>query len=143
MTKKKSPNLLKNKNHVPKKITSSLKTKKQNNYYTHNPGNQTKKKKRKKKATSREREKKKNKKKGRGNVPKKTQKIKRKEETVFSPFEGENFLVGSRIKYPGPTIYFSFSAPHQIHSKKVFLPIFFSKIFCLPYFTFKQTHPKG
>ena len=59
--KKKSPNLLKNKNHVPKKITSSLKTKKQNKtkQLLHpQPRKSKKKKKRKKKATSREREKK-------------------------------------------------------------------------------------
>ena len=46
---------------------------------------------------------------------------------VFSPFLGENFLVGSRRKYLGLTIYFPSSLFNQTHFKKVFLPIFSPK----------------
>ena len=46
---------------------------------------------------------------------------------VFSPFWGENFLVGSGRKRLNPIIYFPFSLSNQTHSKKVFLPIFFPK----------------
>ena len=38
--------------------------------------------------------------------------------SVFSPFLGENFLVGPRRKHPGPTIYFPSFPPNQTHSKK-------------------------
>ena len=38
--------------------------------------------------------------------------------SVFSPFWGENILVGPRRKNPDPTIYFPSSPPNQIHSKK-------------------------
>ena len=46
---------------------------------------------------------------------------------VFSPFWGEIFLMDSRRKRLGPTIYFPSSPSNQTHSKKVFLLIFFSK----------------
>ena len=47
--------------------------------------------------------------------------------SVFSPFWGENILVGPRREYLDSTIYFPFSLPNQSHSKKVFLPIFSPK----------------
>ena len=46
---------------------------------------------------------------------------------VFSPFWGEIFLMDSRRKHLGPTVYFPSSPPNQTHSKKVFLLIFSSK----------------
>ena len=47
--------------------------------------------------------------------------------SVFSPFWGENFLVGSGRKHTSPTIYFPSFSPNQTHSKKVLLPIFSPK----------------
>ena len=61
---------------------------------------------------------------------------------VFSPKWGENFLVGPKRKYPDPTIYFSSPPPNQT-LQKGFSSHFISKIFYLPYFTSKQTHPKA
>ena len=53
----------------------------------------------------------------------------------FSPFWGENFLVGLRRKHLGFTIYFSSSPLNQTHSKKFSFPfsihIFPSTIFHL------------
>ena len=40
------------------------------------------------------------------------------------------------------TIYFSSFPPNQTHFKKKFSSHFLSKVFQLPYFTSKQTHPK-
>ena len=42
--------------------------------------------------------------------------------SVFSPFRGENILVGPRRKNSDPTIYFPSSPPNQIHSKKFSFP---------------------
>ena len=42
--------------------------------------------------------------------------------SVFSPFWGENILVGPRRKNPDPTIYFPSSPPNQIHSKNFSFP---------------------
>ena len=42
--------------------------------------------------------------------------------SVFSPFWGENILVGPRRKNPDPTIYFPSSSLNQIHSKKFSFP---------------------
>ena len=49
--------------------------------------------------------------------------------SVFSPFWRENILAGPGRKYMGLTIYSPSFPPNQIHSKKVFLPIFFPKFF--------------
>ena len=92
--KKKSPNLLKNKNHVPKKITSSLKTKKQNKtkQLLHpQPKKSKKEKKRKKKATSREREKKRIRKKEEATCPGKHKKEKEKKKQLSLHLEEKTF----------------------------------------------------
>ena len=47
--------------------------------------------------------------------------------SVFSPFWGENFLVGPGRKHLSPNIYFPSFSPNQTHSKRVFLPIFSPK----------------
>ena len=47
--------------------------------------------------------------------------------SIFFLFWEENILVGLERKHSGPIIYFPSSPPNQIHSKKVFFPIFFSK----------------
>ena len=59
--------------------------------------------------------------------------------SFFSPFQGENFLVGPRRKLMGPTIYFP-SFPPTKHTQKSFSPHFLSKIFHLPYFTSNETY---
>ena len=46
--------------------------------------------------------------------------------SVFSPFLGENFLVGLERKHLSSTIYFPSSPPNQTHFKNVFLLIFSS-----------------
>ena len=52
--------------------------------------------------------------------------------SVFSPFWGENFLVGTERKHLNPTIYFPSSPPNETHFKKVFFPIFSPKFFIHP-----------
>ena len=47
--------------------------------------------------------------------------------SIFFLFWEENILVGLGRKHLGPTIYFPSFPPNQIHSKKVFFPIFSSK----------------
>ena len=61
--------------------------------------------------------------------------------SVFSPFWGKSFLVGSGRKHLNSTIYFPSSPPNQTYSKKVSISHFLSKIFYQPYFASKQTHP--
>ena len=52
--------------------------------------------------------------------------------SIFSPFWGENFLVGPERKHLNPTIYFPSSPPNETHFKKVFFPIFSPKFFIHP-----------
>ena len=49
--------------------------------------------------------------------------------SVFSPFWDKNILVGPEKKHLGSTIYFHSLPSNQIHSKKVFVPIFSLKFF--------------
>ena len=46
---------------------------------------------------------------------------------VFFSILERKFLVSLQRKHSSSTFYFFFSPPKQTHSKKVFLPIFFSK----------------
>ena len=48
--------------------------------------------------------------------------------SIFSLFWEENFLVGLNRKYLSPIIYFLSFPSNQMHSKKVFLPIFSPKL---------------
>ena len=60
---------------------------------------------------------------------------------VFSPFRGENILVDPKRKTLSPHYLFIFLLTQPNTLQKSFLFNFLFKVFYLPYFTSKQTHP--
>ena len=52
--------------------------------------------------------------------------------SVFSPFWTENILVGLKRKHLNPINFFPSPSSNQTLTKKVFLPIFYSKFFIHP-----------
>ena len=61
--------------------------------------------------------------------------------SVFSPFWGENILIGLGRKYLGPIFYFPSFLPNQTHSKKVFFFQFFLQSFSFIPFHFQTNTP--